>query len=133
MEQLECPSSAQGADSGQMSYTHFHRDLTQRLQKVLNEPTSAPPLQEPGRESDIKEDRRDRNSGSMTNAPLCVSKERHVKKNRNAKEKSKGQITFKADAPPSKAAQTNVVKATSGRVQLPGSSSSKEMVCLSLF
>ncbi|XP_076019485.1 synaptonemal complex protein 2 [Genypterus blacodes] len=117
--------SAQGAESGQVSYKHFHSDLTQRLQKVLNEGTSAPPLQEPGRQSEIREDCRDRSSASMCNAPLCVSKERQVKKKGRAKEKRKGQIAFKADASPAKASQANVMKAT--RVELPGASSSKEM------
>lgn len=131
-QQLECPSSAQRADSGLVGYKHFHSDLTQRLQKVLNEVNLAPPPQEPvgsqGRQSEISEDRQGRSSAGMRGPVLSVPKEQQVKKNGRAKERSKNQMSLKADAALVKATQAKVVKETSGNVKLIGAFSSKEMV-----
>ncbi|KAF7658588.1 hypothetical protein LDENG_00010860 [Lucifuga dentata] len=120
-QQQGSPSSTQRASLPGLhpiSHKQFHSDLTQRLQKVLDEMTQAPAPQEPAASpeklSEASQDPQNRSLMGLCGPTSCVSKEQQAKKKGCAKEKRNQIHPLGADPAPLKAsakvAPTEVLK-----------------------
>ncbi|XP_070695015.1 synaptonemal complex protein 2 [Pempheris klunzingeri] len=87
---------------GPISQKQQHMELTQRLQQVLSERNQDPPPQEPAapqrKMSNVREDPKGRSSADRCASTLGTPKEKQPQRNGQARGRSKGQMSLKADA-----------------------------------
>ncbi|XP_072223279.1 uncharacterized protein sycp2 [Leuresthes tenuis] len=99
-QQERCPPSAQKlsvSDSNLVLQKQLHKELTQRLQQVLSERNQDPPPEKPTAlqkiSSNTRRDSKDRS---------CTSKVQQAQRNDHTKGRSKGKLSFEAEAVPTK-------------------------------
>ncbi|KAM4570552.1 uncharacterized protein sycp2 [Fundulus diaphanus] len=106
--QQRCPSSGQKwsvSDSSFVLHKRFHNELTERLEKVLNDRSKDPPPQEStDRQSTMANSKRgseERNPGNLCGS-VHVSKSQKAQRSKRFKEKRKEQMSPEADVGPTK-------------------------------
>ncbi|XP_014846919.1 PREDICTED: synaptonemal complex protein 2 [Poecilia mexicana] len=116
--QQRCPSSGQKlsvSGSSLVLHKQFHSELTERLQKLLNDRSKDPPPQESAdhfrKASNTKRGSRETDSEN-TRASVTVPKTQRAQRSKQSKEKGKEKTALEADAGAAKASEKTITNKT---------------------